>query len=137
MRDIKQVRANRWETENGDYIWRDDFGAYIVRVNGTTECTNTFDKALKIINNNKYYKLGSETDMTNLRKYRLKKDWSKKELAERSGVSVNMIVKYENRERDIDKAQIETLAKLAQALECKLQELLEDEELKELINTVI
>lgn len=75
--------------------------------------------------------------MTNLRKYRLKKDWSKKELAERSGVSVNMIVKYENRERDIDKAQIETLAKLAQALECKLQELLEDEELKELINTVI
>lgn len=75
--------------------------------------------------------------MTNLRKYRLKKDWSKKELAERSGVSVNMIVKYESRERDIDKAQIETLAKLAQALECKLQELLEDEELKELINTVI
>lgn len=75
--------------------------------------------------------------MTNLRKYRLKKDWSKKELAEHSGVSVNMIVKYENRERDIDKAQIETLAKLAQALECKLQELLEDEELKELINTVI
>lgn len=75
--------------------------------------------------------------MTNLRKYRLKKDWSKKELAERSGVSVNMIVKYESRERDIDKAQIETLAKLAQALECKIQDLLEDEELKKLINALI
>lgn len=75
--------------------------------------------------------------MRNLRKYRLKKDWSKKELAEHSGVSVNMIVKYENGERDINKAQIETLAKLAQALDCKLQDLLEDEELRERFISVI
>ena len=75
--------------------------------------------------------------MRNLRKYRLKKDWSKKELAEHTGVSVNMIVKYENGERDINKAQIETLAKLAQALDCKLQDLLEDEELRERFISVI
>ena len=54
---------------------------------------------------------------------------TKVELAEKSKVSVNMIVKYENGQRDIDKASLDTLTKLATALDVKLIELLENDTL--------
>ena len=64
-----------------------------------------------------------------LKKIRESKRMTKAELAEKSTVSVNMIVKYENGQRDIDKASLDTLTKLATALDVKLIELLENDTL--------
>ena len=50
---------------------------------------------------------------------------SQSELAERSGVSVRIIQAYEQKARSINKAQIETIVNLAQALDCDVVDLLE------------
>lgn len=50
---------------------------------------------------------------------------SQSELAERSGVSIRIIQAYEQRMRDINKAQLETIANLSQALDCDAIDLLE------------
>lgn len=47
---LKKIRTNRWEDENGNWIWEDDFGHFQILVNGIPEITNTFEKALKIYN---------------------------------------------------------------------------------------
>lgn len=47
------------------------------------------------------------------------------DLAEKSGVNLRMIQKYENGEKDINKAQAITLYKLSQALDCTIEDLLE------------
>ena len=54
MKKLVQIKSNRWETEEGDYIWKDDFGTYIIKVNGIMECADTFDKAVKILNSDRY-----------------------------------------------------------------------------------
>ena len=54
MKELKQIFKNKWETENGDYIYLDDFGNYSVKVNGWLEITNTFEKAVKILNSARY-----------------------------------------------------------------------------------
>ena len=64
-----------------------------------------------------------------LKMIRESKRITKVELAEKSKVSVNMIIKYENGQRDIDKASLDTLTKLATALDVKLIELLENDTL--------
>ena len=64
-----------------------------------------------------------------LKMIRESKRITKVELAEKSKVSVNMIIKYENGQRDIDKANLDTLTKLATALDVKLIELLENDNL--------
>ena len=50
---------------------------------------------------------------------------SQSELAERSSVSIRIIQAYEQRMRDINKAQLATIANLAQALDCDAIDLLE------------
>ena len=50
MKELTQINKNRWETKDGDYIWRDDFGAYIVKRGNTHEITDTFEKAVRILN---------------------------------------------------------------------------------------
>ena len=64
-----------------------------------------------------------------LKMIRESKRITKVELAEKSKVSVNMIIKYENGQRDIDKASLDTLTKLATVLDVKLIELLENDTL--------
>ena len=32
MKKLIQTKSNRWEMENGSYIWKDDFDAYHVHV---------------------------------------------------------------------------------------------------------
>lgn len=50
-----QKRSNRWEDNNGNYIWKDDFGTFIIFVNGTTECAKTLEKALEIMDSDRYW----------------------------------------------------------------------------------
>lgn len=62
---------------------------------------------------------------TRLAVYREKCGLSQKELADSSGVSVRMIQTYEQRRKDINKAQAYTVWKLSSVLGCSMQELLE------------
>lgn len=65
--------------------------------------------------------------MSNLKKIREEKNITQIKLAEESGVSIRMIQHYEQGVKDITKAQAITLYKLAKALECKVEDLLEIE----------
>lgn len=61
----------------------------------------------------------------NLKKLRDKRGYTQSKLAELSGVSLRMIQYYEQGAKDIGKAEAETVYRLAQALECNMEELLE------------
>lgn len=62
---------------------------------------------------------------TNLKFLRRKAGFSQRELAEQSGVPVRTIQQYEQRQKNINKAQAEYLLMLAQALCCDAEDLIE------------
>ncbi len=63
---------------------------------------------------------------TNLKRIRTAYGCSQRELAEMSGVSLRSIQMYEQRQKDINKAQSDSLYRLAKALGCKMEDLLEE-----------
>ncbi len=63
---------------------------------------------------------------TKLKKLREARELSQADLARASGVSLRSIQVYEQRENNIDKAQSHTLYKLARALNCTIEDLLEN-----------
>lgn len=63
--------------------------------------------------------------MSKLQDIRKANNLSQSKLAEKSGVNLRMIQKYESGEKDINKAQAITLHLLAQALDCTIEDLLE------------
>ena len=62
---------------------------------------------------------------TRLRMYRERQGLSQAELARESGVSVRMIQHYEQRQKDLGKAQTKTIWMLARALRCTMEDLME------------
>lgn len=62
---------------------------------------------------------------TNLKVLRQRAGLSQRELAERSGVPLRTIQQYEQRQKQINKAQAEYLAMLAKALRCDMEDLIE------------
>lgn len=72
--------------------------------------------------------LSQEDYKTNLQYRRNLERLTQSELARRSGVNVRMIQHYEQGAKDIDKAEALTVYKLAQALDCTVEDLLEFEE---------
>ena len=73
----------------------------------------------------KYFK--KEEMPAKLKTIRLKRGLSQSELAEKSGVTLRMIQLYEQKVNDIDNAQVGTIYKLANALNCDIKDLLEKE----------
>ena len=69
-----------------------------------------------------------------LRQARLKKGYSIGELAGISGVNQRMIGKYENGEKDIDSARLETLVKLSFALECRISSIINNDTLRKALS---
>lgn len=63
--------------------------------------------------------------MTNLKRIRKSLEMSQKQLAEISGVNVRMIQHYEQGVKDINAAAALTVYKLAQALDCTVEDLIE------------
>ena len=93
------------------------------------KCEDTFD-LLDVVNEyDREYEF-EEVFYSNLKRIRKSKDMTRQELADKSNISINMIIKYENGERDIDKSTLDTLTKLATALNVKLVDILEDDTLK-------
>ena len=68
---------------------------------------------------------------TNLKRLREAADLSQAQLAEEAGVSLRSIQMYEQRNKDVNKAQAITLAKIARVLGCDVEDLLESEEVSE------
>ena len=68
--------------------------------------------------------------MSNLKDIRSDKGLTQSQLAEASGVNLRILQYYEQGYKDINKAQAITLYKLAQVLECKIEDILELEDLK-------
>lgn len=58
---------------------------------------------------------------------------SQKQLADRAGINLSSLQKYERDAKDINGAKLKTLLKLCQALSCNLTDILDDPELLELI----
>lgn len=64
-----------------------------------------------------------------LKKIRVQKGLSQAGLAEASGEKKRVVQTYEQGERNINNGQLETLCNLCIALDCKISDILEDEEL--------
>lgn len=62
---------------------------------------------------------------TNLKALRALAGLSQSELAEQTDVPVRTIQQYEQRQKDINKAQAETLLRLARTLNCNVEDLME------------
>lgn len=62
---------------------------------------------------------------TNLKRMRMNLGFTQAELAERSGVGLRSIQMYEQRNKNINKASADTLHRLARALNCAMETLME------------
>ncbi len=75
------------------------------------------------------YALDAQMDLyyveTNLKRLRRKLGLSQRRLAKKSGVALRQIQLFEQRRRDINKTQSQTLHALSVALMCKMEDLLE------------
>lgn len=71
-----------------------------------------------------------------LKEQRERAGLSRLELAERSGINSRTIEAYEQGKRDINGADLKTLLKLCQTLNCSLEDILYDPELIELLKTI-
>ena len=71
--------------------------------------------------------------MTKLQRLRVQKGYSQSELAEISGVPFRRIQHYEQQSRPIDSAKLEVICKLCVALDCKIEDIIENEEVVELL----
>jgi len=75
---------------------------------------------------NRFIEQNTKSNVTNLQKIRKAANMTQRSLADESGVSLRMIQLYEQRNKDINKAQAITLSKIARALGCKTEDLLEN-----------
>ena len=81
------------------------------------DITKFFDVA------NTYFK---KSEITNLKKIRQARGLSQNELSKLADVELRSIQMYEQRRNNINKAQVETIYKLAKILGCNIEDLLEE-----------
>lgn len=62
---------------------------------------------------------------TNLEVIRCGKKMTRKELSEKSKISIRTIESYEQRKRNINNAKMDTIIKLSKVLNCKIDDILE------------
>ena len=79
------------------------------------------DKFVDIVN--KYVYLHSTS--SKLQQQRKKCGYSQRELAEKSGVNLRTLQQYELKSKDINKASVQSVISLANALGCQVEEILE------------
>lgn len=72
--------------------------------------------------------------MSKLQEQRAAAGLTRQKLSELSGVNVRLIERYEQGERDINGAKLKTLLKLCMALECNLENIIDDEETLDLLS---
>lgn len=75
------------------------------------------------------YTVQTKVKISKLKLMRIKKGMKQSELSEVSGVPMKCIGNYEQLRRDINHARVDIVYRLATALECKIEELLDIESL--------
>lgn len=73
---------------------------------------------------------------TKIKELRLKAGLTQKELAEKSGMDIKVLMAYESGKRNLDNAKLETILNLCIALQCRLEDIIEDENIKEKIGRI-
>lgn len=73
--------------------------------------------------------------MNNLKSIRMSKNLSQSKLSEQSGISIRVLQSYECGARNIDAANVENLLNLSTVLECKISDLIQNEDLKNRLKT--
>ena len=73
---------------------------------------------------------------TNLQKIRITKGLSQAELSNLSGVPKGTIIKYEQRQRQIEGAKLSTLCDLCMVLDCSIADIIDDAEIAEKYNKI-
>lgn len=86
----------------------------------------TPEKALEV------FKTSNESKLKLLR---VKAGLSQQQLADAAGLKRRVIQTYEQNERDINHAQLDKLCAICVALNCRLRDILEDEELIEKLDS--
>lgn len=71
------------------------------------------------------YKVPNTTKVSKLKLIRIKKGMKQSELSELSGVPLKCIGNYEQLRRDINHARVDIVYRLASALNCSIEELIE------------
>lgn len=71
--------------------------------------------------------------MTRLKAMRNKRGLTQKQLAEKAGVSFRVLQNYEQGVKQIDHARLETLLKLCIALDCRIADICESEDIRALM----
>ena len=71
----------------------------------------------------------------NLQRLRKEAGLSQSQLAKLAGLNVQVLQQYERGARDLNGAKLATLLKLCNALECRLADIVTDEETLELLKT--
>ncbi len=71
----------------------------------------------------------------NLQRLRKEAGLSQSQLAKLAGLNVQVLQQYERGARDLNGAKLATLLKICNALECRLADILTDEETLELLKT--
>lgn len=66
--------------------------------------------------------------MVKLKKVRQAKGWSQSKLAENTGLNVRTLQHYEQGSKIFDHARLDTILKCAIALDCKIEDLIDNEE---------
>lgn len=79
-----------------------------------------YDKMTELI-------LQAETTQTNLQKFRKIAGLTQEELAAKAGISVRTIQQYEQRQKNINAASVQTVRNLATVLNCHIEDLMEVE----------
>lgn len=67
---------------------------------------------------------------TNLKRVRLSRGLSQVRLAKEAGVSLAIIASYEQGKRNIDGSGLDMLCRICKVLDCRIEEIIESEELK-------
>lgn len=75
------------------------------------------------------YKVPHTMRVSNLKLMRIKRGMKQADLAASSGVPLKCIGNYEQMRRDINRARVDIVYRLAVALDCKMEEILELENL--------
>lgn len=65
--------------------------------------------------------------MNKLKEMRLQRGFTQSKLAEQTGINVRLIQHYEQGTKNFDHARLDTIMKLCKALDCKISDILEDE----------
>ena len=83
------------------------------------------DESKFVANANQILNRNKQKEKTRLYQIRKVRGFTQQQLSDASGVTLRMIQLYEQRQNDINKAQVHVVVNLAKALGCDIEDLLE------------